>query len=125
MSRSIGLHLPKSQIALFKPGETYTTCQPKERTEKIDSTHISRMRVSVGQTFQVADEKGAVQAEVKLLNCFMTTFGSLDPEFVAGMGFGTNIEKCKIEYAKFWQQAFPGEPLIDATELFVTIWQFI
>lgn len=119
----IGLYLSQSQIESLQAGNKFTTCEPKKRVEMIDSKLISHREKSIGQIFDVADENGKIQTKAKLTDCFITTFGKPDPKFVAGMGFGSDLQKMKSDYLKFWQNNFPSEQLTDSTELFVTIWE--
>ena len=119
----IGLYLPQSQIESLQAGNKFTTCEPKQRVEQIDVKLISQRVKSIGHTFDVADENGKIQMKAKLTDCFVTTFGKPDPKFVVGLGFGSDVQKMKSEYAKFRQNNFSGEPLTNSTELFVTIWE--
>ena len=105
--------------------QKFTCCEPKLRIEEIDSTLIPERRKLVGQVFDVVDEVGKHQAKAKLSECFITTFGNPDAKLVFGMGFGSDIQKCKSEYAKFWKQSFPTETLNDSTELFVSVWEYV
>ena len=123
MSHEIGLYLSPGQIESLKAGNKFTTCEPKERLEKIDRQVISNRQKSIGQIFDVANENGKVQTKAKLTDSFLTTFGKPDPKFVSGMGFGSEDKKMKSEYSKFWQNNFPGENLTDSTELLVTVWE--
>lgn len=123
MEPAIGLFLPQSQIDSLKSGNKFTTCEPKQRVEKLDSQLIQNRQKSIGQIFNVADESGKIQTKAKLTNCFIMSFGKPDPKFVSAMGFGTDDQKMKTEYAKFWENNFPNEQLTDSTELFVTMWE--
>ncbi len=123
MEQTIGLFLPQNQIDSLKSGNKFTTCEPKRRIEGLDSQLISNRQKSIGQIFDVADEDGKIQTKAKLTNCFITTFGKPDPKFVSELGFGSDDQKMKTEYSKFWQNNFPGEQLTDSTELFVTMWE--
>ncbi len=123
MNGSIGIYISQFQIESLKAGNTFTTCEPKTRLDKIAPSLIQSRLKSIGQTYDAADENGNVQMKVKLKDCFMTTFGAPDSKFVAGLGFGQNTEACKSEYEKFWKANFPDENLNEVTELFVTIWE--
>ena len=123
MEQTIGLILPQSQIESLKSGNKLTTCEPKQRVEKLDSQLIPSRLKSIGRIFTVADENGKIQTKAKLTNCFIMTFGKPDPKFVFEMGFGSDAQKMKTEYAKFWENNFPNEQLTDSTELFVTMWE--
>lgn len=125
MSSQTGLYLSANQIQALKSQRKLTSCEPKQRIEKIDGNLVSDRKKSVGQVFDVADERGKPQAKAKLLECFVTTFGNPDPKLVSGMGFGSDIQKCKSEYAMFWKRNFPTETLNDSTELFVSIWEYV
>ena len=107
MDQKIGLFLPQSQIDSLKSGKRFTTCEPKLRIEKIDSQLIPNRQKSIGQIFNVADENGKVHAKAMLTNCFMTTLGKPYLKFVSEMGFGSDDQKMKTEYSKFWQNNFP------------------
>lgn len=122
MKNIIGLYLTQNQIDSLKSGNKFTTCEPKQRIEKLDHQLIPSRQKSIGQIFDVADEGGKVQIKAKLVDCFITTFGKPDPKFVFEMGFGSDYQKMKSEYSKFWQDNFPSEQLNDTTELFVTMW---
>ncbi len=125
LSPQIGLHLSQNQIQALKSQQKFTSCEPKQRVEKRDHMLISHRHKSIGQVFDVADENGKPQAKAKLAECFVTTFGNPDPKLVSGMGFGSDIQKYKTEFSKFWQQNFPREPLSDSTELFVCVWEHV
>ncbi len=123
MMNVIGLYLPQSQIDSLKSGNKFTTCEPKQRVEKIDSQLISSRQKSIGKIFDVADESGKIQTKARLTDCFITTFGQPDLKFVIGLGFGSDCKRMQSEYSKFWQNNFPSEQLNDTTELFVTMWE--
>ena len=123
MEYKIGIYIPKPQIDSLKSGNIFTTCEPRERIEKIAPYLITSRLSSIGQVFEVADEGGSAHTRAKLIDCFITTFGSPDLKFVSGMGFGADVAKCKFEYEKFWKINFPTDELSEATELFVTVWE--
>ena len=123
MSQNIGIFVSENQIISLKAGNSFTTCEPKERLDSIKPSVISERLCSIGNTYDVADENGQIQTRAKLKDAFVMTFGALDSRFVDGMGFGGDIRKCKSSYEDFWNANFPKEKLTDATELFVTIWE--
>lgn len=120
---NIGLYLEPNQIQTLVSGQKLTSCEPKLRIDKIDSSFVQVRNNSIGKVFDVADEGGKIRTKAKLIECYITTFGNPKAGMVSGLGFGTDVQRYKSEYSEFWKKNFPEEMLTEESELFVTVWE--
>ncbi|MFZ3231224.1 MAG: hypothetical protein WA160_13535 [Pseudobdellovibrio sp.] len=109
-------------MEILKNG-VFVSCEPTDRVEQIAPGLIEERIAEVGQTYLICDMKKEEVGKAKLAEAFTTTFGNPDPRLLELLGFAGQPDKFHSQYAGFYQQQFPGEVLIEDTELFVTVYE--
>lgn len=117
------MYLDRVPLERLNSGHPLTSCEPRERVERLKEGSVGERLSAVGQQFDVADLHGNIVAKAKLADCFITTFGSPNEKLLGGLGFGSDVSLFRSEYGKFWEGNFPNQKLNDATELFVQVWE--
>lgn len=118
----VGLYLDPISMEILKNG-VFVSCEPTDRVEQIAPGLIEERIAEVGQTYLICDMKKEEVGKAKLAEAFTTTFGNPDPRLLELLGFAGQPDKFHSQYAGFYQQQFPGEVLIEDTELFVTVYE--
>lgn len=118
----IGLYLDPVSMHVLNRG-LFVTCEPVDRIEQVQKGLIDERLDEVGMVYLVCDLQKEIQGKAKLVDAFITTYGDPDPKLLEFMGFKGDAPKFHKEYAGFFKQHFPEEPLMAETELFVTAYE--
>ncbi len=118
----IGLYLDEISLQVLQKG-LFVSCEPKDRIEEIAPGLPEERMAEIGEIYLVCNMNNEEQGKAKLVDAFTTTFGEPDSRLLQLIGYEQNPEKFRTEYGAFYSKQFPDAELIEATELFVTIYE--